>query len=209
MDGLNVKDIIDSYNQKANERNISHVQDWKKIERDLFLNFLKENNCINLLELGAGPGRDSFFFKEQGLNTLSTDISPEMVKLCREKGLAAEVMSFAKLNIPDVSYDSIWALNCLLHVPKKELKNVLKEIKRVLKPSGLFYFGVYGGEDFEGIWEDDPYEPKRFFSFYEDEAIKKILSEFFSIEYFKVIPRKVVGGNYHFQSIILRSKLGD
>lgn len=204
MEGLYTKDIIDSYNQKAKERDATRVQEWKKNERDLFLNRITENNCTTLLELGAGPGKDSLFFKEQGLVTFSTDISPEMVRLCQEKGLDAEVMSFAELDIPDNSFDAIWALNCLLHVPKKELKGVLKEIKRVLKPSGLFYLGVYGGEDFEGVWEEDPYEPKRFFSFYEDEAIKQVLLAFFSIESFKVIPKEVVGGNYHFQSIMLK-----
>lgn len=206
MSRINEKNLINAYNQKAKERDATLVQDWKIKEREGFLNFLHKGKCKNLLELGAGTGKDSLFFKEQGLNTFSTDISPQMVKLCREKGLKAEVMSFAKLDFPSESFDSIWALNCLLHVPKQDLKSVLTEIKRVLKPSGLFYLGVYGGEDFEGVWEEDHYVPKRFFSFYEDDAIKKLLSEYFSIEYFKVIPKEVVGGNFHFQSIILRGK---
>ncbi|MEC1521039.1 class I SAM-dependent methyltransferase [Neobacillus niacini] len=195
--------IADSYNQNAKERDLYILQDWKVNEREIFLGKLKTNKCLNLLEIGAGAGKDSLYFKEQGLITTSTDISPEMVKLCKEKGLNAKVMDFAHLAFPDDHFDSIWALNCLLHVSKKDIKNVLLEIRRVLKPSGIFYMGVYGGENHDGIWEEDSYTPKRFFSFFEDNSIKELLSEFFTIDYFHVVPKEIVGGPFHFQSIIL------
>jgi hypothetical protein len=54
----------------------------------------------------------------------------------------------------------------------------------VLKPTGLFYMGVYGGREFEGIWQEDFYTPKRFFSFYLDHRIQEVVSEFFEILYF-------------------------
>ncbi|MEK3889844.1 class I SAM-dependent methyltransferase [Bacillus sp. FSL K6-3431] len=198
------QNIIEAYNNKAIERNSSNLQDWKAKEREFFGDNIKKEKFSSLLEIGAGTGKDSLYFKEQGLNTFSTDISPEMVKLCKEKGVNAKVMNFSNLDFPDNHFDSIWALNCLLHVSKEDIKSVLNEIKRVLKPSGLFYMGVYGGENYEGIWEEDSYIPKRFFSFYEDESIKQLLSEFFSIRYFNVVSKDIVGGNFHFQSIILR-----
>ncbi|GEN45390.1 class I SAM-dependent methyltransferase [Alkalibacillus haloalkaliphilus] len=201
---MNKQSTVESYNQKAVERNSSSLQEWKVNEREKFLEYLLTEGCKSLLEIGAGPGKDSLYFKEQGLNTISTDLSPEMIKLCKEKGLDAEVMSFANLDYPDHNFDSIWALNCLLHVSRKEIKDVLAEIKRVLKPSGLLYIGVYGGRNQEGIWEDDHYNPKRFFSFYDDESIKQLLAEFFIIENFEVVPKETVGGDFHFQSVVLR-----
>lgn len=200
------KNITESYNKKAVERNSYNVQDWKVKERDTFLKFIQNEECSSLLEIGAGTGKDSLYFKEQGLSTFSTDVSPEMIKLCKEKGLNAGVMSFYNLNFPSNHFDSIWALNCLLHVPKIDIKGVLNEIKRVLKPSGLFYLGVYGGENFEGIWEEDHYTPKRFFSFYEDASLKELLSELFHIKYFAVVPKEKVGGQFNFQSVILGNK---
>ncbi|MDV2582373.1 class I SAM-dependent methyltransferase [Alkalibacillus haloalkaliphilus] len=201
---MNNQSIVESYNQKAVERNSSSLQEWKVKEREKFLEYLLTEGCKSLLEIGAGPGKDSLYFKEQGLNTISTDISPEMIKLCKKKGLDAEVMSFANLDYPDHYFDSIWALNCLLHVSRKEIKGVLAEIKRVLKPSGLLYIGVYGGRNQEGVWKDDHYNPKRFFSFYDDESIKQLLAEFFIIENFEVVPKETVGGDFHFQSVVLR-----
>lgn len=203
MDSIQ-QNIVNSYNKNAIDRDSYSIQDWKVKEREIFLGKLRADKCLNLLEIGAGPGKDSLYFKEQRLNTTSTDISPEMVKLCKEKGLNAKVMNFADLDFPDDHFDCIWALNCLLHVSKKDIKSVLIEIKRVLKPSGLFYMGGYGGENHEGIWEGDSYTPKRFFSFFEDDSIKELLSEVFTIEYFHVVPKEMVGGPFHFQSTILR-----
>ncbi|WP_042147302.1 class I SAM-dependent methyltransferase [Paucisalibacillus sp. EB02] len=200
------KNITNSYNKKAIERNLNNVQDWKIKERETFLNYIHNENQSSLLEIGAGTGKDSLYFKEQGLNTFSTDVSPEMIKLCKEKGLNADVMNFYNLDFPNNHFESIYALNCLLHVPKEDIKGVLNEIKRVLKPSGLFYLGLYGGENSEGVWEEDHYTPKRFFSFYEDETLIELLSELFFIEYFEVVPKEVVGGKFHFQSVILRNK---
>ena len=86
---------------------------------------------------------NSVFFTRKGLKTLSIDLSPESVRLCEEKGLDAKVMSFDNLELPDNNLDSIWALNCLLHIPKKDLSYVLNEIKRVLKPGGqIFLTGI-------------------------------------------------------------------
>lgn len=199
------QNLTKSYNSKAAERDSFEQSDWKVNEREVFLKMIKKEKLHSFLEIGAGPGKDSLFFNEQGFSTISTDLSPEMVRLCKEKGLEAKVMSFANLEFPDHHFDSIWAMNCLLHVPKDQIRDVLTEIKRVLKPAGLFFMGVYGGEDSEGIWEDDFYTPKRFFSFFEDESIKKLVSEFFEIEYFNVVPKEVVGGKFHFQSIIVRN----
>ncbi|WP_070121331.1 class I SAM-dependent methyltransferase [Bacillus marinisedimentorum] len=196
--------LVDSYDNHASEREKNDLQDWKSSEREVFYRVLAERGKTSLLEVGAGPGKDSLFFKEMGMDVLATDISPSMVELCRSKGLNARVMSFDEIDLPEQSLDAVWALNCLLHVPKAQIRSVLAGLKRVLKPDGLFYMGVYGGKDHEGIWEEDPYKPARFFSFFEDEQLKDLLSEFFTVEYFNVVPASVVGGKFHFQSVILR-----
>lgn len=203
-----IHNLTETYNNKALERERASYAFWKQIEREHFLDYIREEKIHDLLEIGAGPGKDSLFFNESGIQTISTDISPEMVNLCLEKGLPARVMSFTDLTFKEESFSSVWAMNCLLHIPKEEIRKVLEGIKRVLKPEGLFYIGVYGGKDFEGVWAEDTYEPKRFFSFYENQAIKDLLSEFFTIEYFAIVTKEVVGGEYDFQSIIVRKKSG-
>ncbi|RKN78946.1 class I SAM-dependent methyltransferase [Paenibacillus ginsengarvi] len=179
-----------------------HIEDWKVRERGHFLRMLRGSDAATLLEIGSGPGRDAFFFGQEGLDVTCTDQSPEMVKLCREKGLRAEVRSFDALGFADGSFDAVFGLNCLLHVPKAELASVLQEIRRVLKPGGLFYMGVYGGQDSEGIWEMDKYEPKRFFAMYSDGNLLKAVGAAFKVVYFDTVP--LGEDRPHFQSLVLK-----
>ena len=197
-------DLVKAYDKYAEDRNKRKIANWKIQERAYFLGLLKEEQNETLLEIGAGTGKDSRFFKDNGLQVISTDISSEMVRLCLQKGLSAFLMDFYNLGFREGSFDAIWALNCLLHVPKKEFPEVLQSIQFVLKPTGLFYMGVYGGREFEGIWHEDFYTPKRFFSFYPDQRVQEVVADFFEILYFKAITLEK--GKAHFQSMILRGK---
>jgi len=180
------------------------VDAWKVKERANFLSLLRQEHSQSLLEIGAGAGKDSKFFHDQGLTVTCIDLSPEMVKLCRQKGLAAQVMDMTSLDFPPDSFDAVYSLNSLLHIPKVKFPNALENVKKVLKPAGLFYLGVYGGEEFEGIWELDSYTPKRFFSFHSDENIQKRTSDVFDLLSFKKI--NVDNNSSHFQSLILRKQ---
>jgi len=197
--------LILSYNRQAGQRNKSEIEAWKVIERGEFLALLKSERKKSLLEVGAGHGRDSKFFQENGFQVTCIDLSPEMVKLCQQKGLNASVMDMGDLNFPDDSFDAAYSLNSMLHLPKKELPAVLQNIRRVLKPNGLFFLGVYGGSDFEGIWEQDSYNPKRFFSLYSDEKLKQAVTESFKLLSFKQII--LPGETNHFQSLTLRKSV--
>lgn len=171
-------------------------------ERKVF-RIAKQRKHKSLLELGAGAGNDSKYFYDCGLRVTSTDLSDEMIKLCKEKGLDSKVMDFYDLGFHDEFFESAYAINSILHVPKDDINSVLKEINRVLKPGGVFYMGVYGGHNFEGIWDEDWCEPKRFFSFYTDEMIQKVVNRYFELVYFNSVPLEL-GKHFHFQSIILR-----
>ncbi len=192
-----------AYDEKAAWRNVRPVQDWKLRERANFWEYLQREGKQTLLEIGAGPGRDSLFFQENGLDVTATDLSPEMVALCRQKGLTAYVIGFDDLDFSR-PFDAIYALNCLLHVPKKDLPAILHRVHSLLKPQGLFYMGVYGGQNSEGIFEDDLHEPKRFFSQYTDEDVQTVVGRVFSPVYFHTIPQG--SGVRNFQSMIWRSE---
>lgn len=194
--------LIESYNKYAQERDTYKKEAWKVEERANFLTLLQSKDKRSLLEMGAGPGHDSKFFQDTGLVVTCIDLSPEMIKLCQQKGLSAQVMDMMDLDFPPDSFDAIYALNSLLYIPKADFRTVLGNVRKVLKPSGFFYLGIYGSdEEFEGVREQDTYTPKRFFSFYTDEGIQKITSEVFELLYFQHIP--VEGSRTHFQSLIL------
>lgn len=191
-----IKEILkQSYNNYAHVREKNELQEWKIKPRESFLQLLLNEGKSTLLDVGAGTGRDSKFFKNNNINVIAVDLSDEMVKLCREKGIESYELDFYNLHEIGKKFDAVWAMNSLLHVEKANLNLVLQEIKSVLNPLGLFFMGVYGGEDSEGIWEDDIYIPHRFFSFFTDENIKKVVSNHFEIISFERIE---TGRKYHF-----------
>ncbi len=195
-----------SYGRKARERVLNAVKPWKAEERLRFLALLRSEGARTLLELGAGPGKDGEFFRDHGLDVVCTDLSPEMVALCESKGLAARVMDLSDLDFPPGTFDAVYALNCLLHVPDRDLPAALRGIRAALKPGGLFYLGVYGGRDHEGVWTDDPYDPKRFFSFRTDERLREIVAGSFEVHSFRPIALDERADGLHFQSVILRKR---
>lgn len=207
MDKQRKADLIEAYDLHAEEREKFEIENWKRDERGHFLTLLNIEGKQILLEIGTGHGRDSLFFQEHGLSVTGIDISPVMVDLCRQKGVVAFVMDIVDLEFEYSSFDAVYALNSLLHLSKQEFPVALKNVHKVMQPGGLFYLGMYGGVDFEGVWEDDSYTPKRFFSFHTNESLKKIISSWFEIIYFQEL---IFGEEeLNFQSVILRKPLDE
>jgi SAM-dependent methyltransferase len=163
---------------------------------------MRAEEKTRLLEIGAGPGLDSQYFSQGGLEVICTDLSPENVNLAQMRGLDARVMDYANLDFAPASFEAVYAMSCLLHVPSEHLPTVLAGIQSVLVPEGLFYYGQWGGERIEGIYEDDVNEPKRFFCLYPDEELRKIVIDHFEVLSFEAI--EVEDQVLHYQSFFLR-----
>ncbi|MEU6711045.1 class I SAM-dependent methyltransferase [Nonomuraea sp. NPDC046802] len=178
-----------AYDGHAKQRDLSGKAPWKLAEREAFLNRLKGHGCGRLLEIGAGTGQDSAYFQENGLDVVAVDLSPAMVALCREKGIEAHAMDFLHLDFAPGSFDAVYALNCLLHVPNSDLPAVMDAIYTLMKPGGLFFLGVYGGGSLtgEGSFEEDDHDPPRFFSFRSDEQLQEYARNFFEIVDFHAV----------------------
>jgi SAM-dependent methyltransferase len=207
MRGMNIRydEVLDplrqAYDTRAAWRDGLDKEPWKLAERQAFRDRLAPG--ARLLEVGAGPGQDSAYFQREGLAVVAADLSPVMVEHCRAKGLEAHVMDFLHLDFPAGSFDAVFALNCLLHVPNHDLPTVLASIRAVLRPDGLFFVGVYGGEeDREGPLDGDQHVPPRFFSWRTDER----LLGFAAAARFDVVDFHPVdtGRGYRFQSLTLR-----
>jgi SAM-dependent methyltransferase len=166
--------LRESYDNSADERNATVREPWKAEERAAFLGRLRRQRATRLLEVGAGVGTDSLFFQEQGLSVVATDLSPQMVAKCQEKGLDARVAGFLDLDFRPESFDAVYAFNCLLHVPNADLPPVLETIRLLLRPGGMFFVAVYGGDGTEGVWDGDWVAPHRFFSLRTNDQIQQL-----------------------------------
>jgi len=195
--------LRDYYNIDAERRNVREKTDWKIRQRDEYLDLVKSDDKSSLLELGAGSGQDSEFFMSHGLTVTAVDLSPKMVEMCRARNINAHEMDFYNLSALGKKFDCIWAMNSLLHVPKSDLPTVLHGIADVMNDGGLFYMGVYGGEDKENHFVNDLCDTPRYFAMYTAEKLKPILSDVFDIVMFREIP---LDDNETHQSVIMRKK---
>ncbi|MBY6037771.1 class I SAM-dependent methyltransferase [Fictibacillus nanhaiensis] len=204
MDLLLKESLRASYNVQADVRDKVEIENWKIDELNFFIKALRQEELHTVLDIGSGSGQHGNYLKDHNMDVTCIDLSPNMVETCHAKGLKAEVMDYYNLLFKESSFQAVWAMNTLLHVPKVSLPAVLKNIHTVLADNGLFYMGVYGGKDSEGVWEDDPYVPKRFFSFYTNENILEVIDPLFEVVHFHCIPQ--AGGSLDFQSLLLRKK---
>lgn len=194
-------DLRAAYTYGVETRDRSEKSGWKLTERAAFLDRLHAAGARSLIEIGAGTGQDSRYFQDNGLDVLATDLTPAMVEACAAKGLTAQVMNLLNPGLPAASFDAAYAMNCLLHVPDADLPTALQSIRGLLRPGGLFYAGVYGGDGSEGVAEWDTHEPKRFFSWRTDAGIRDIASRYFDVVDFHVLGER---DRYRFQSFTLR-----
>ena len=192
--------LREAYDARAALRDGLTKEPWKLAERQTFRERLAPG--ARLLEIGAGTGQDSAFFQDEGFAVVAADLSAVMVEHCRANGIEAHVMDFLHLNFPVGSFDAVFAMNCLLHVPNHDLPPVLAAIRVVLRPGGLFFVGVYGGnESAEGPIDDDEHVPPRFFSWRTDEQLLGFATAWFQVVDFHPVD---VGRGHRFQSLTLR-----
>lgn len=102
-----------------------------------FLALLKPG--ARILDAGCGSGRDTKAFSELGYAVDAFDASAELAERAeRLIGRPVEVMRFQELTAVE-HYDGIWCCASLLHVPEKELPEVMALLANALKPGGVWY----------------------------------------------------------------------
>lgn len=200
-----LRELQSAYDRAAPEREAKEKARWKELQRDRFRKAMDAEGFQLLLELGAGTGADAEFFQTQGFRVVCGDLSLINARYCKTKGLQACVLDLSRPCFQPESFESVYSMNCLLHVPKVLLPSALSSIHRVLVPNGLFYMGQYGGNSFEGVVQEDHYHPKRFYSLHSDAELVDLVSAVFDVLEFQriLLPDEP---DYHYQALLLRRR---
>src|SRR3989344_1670650 len=114
----------------------------RMIARDnIEINFKKEREKIKILDFGCGSGILVDELARYGYQACGLDVSEEAIKFGLFQGIKnLEVINGYKINFQNNIFDAVFALDVLEHL--KDEKLVLDEIKRVLKPGGVFIIMV-------------------------------------------------------------------
>ena len=110
-----------------------------------FLNSIPKGGDI--LDLGCGSGRDSKAFLQRGYKVTAVDGSMELARSA-SKVIGQEVLvsKFEELSLVD-KYDGIWACASILHVDRRNIVDVIKNVSSNLKRNGIFYMSFKYGKD--------------------------------------------------------------
>lgn len=166
------KQTIDTYDKMALEYDAETVDFWNQFPRSFLERFIELSGNL-IVNVGSGPGRDGLLLKHAGKEVVCIDASEAMVKLSSARGLESIHSEFDTLPFENGSFDGVWSYTALLHVPKKSIDTPLKEISRVLKPSGIFALGLMEG-DTEAYKESSGVHMPRWFSFYQKAEIEML-----------------------------------
>jgi ubiquinone/menaquinone biosynthesis C-methylase UbiE len=171
---------------------------------------LKEENIEEIVELGAGLGRDTIHFAENKIKVEALDYSSAAIKIIgkkvKEKNLSSLVTTKFfdvrhKLPYKDNSIKGFYShmLYCMA-LTNSNIEKLNNEILRVLKPGGINIYTVRhidDGDYKKGIHRgDDMYENNGFIvNFFSENKVKSLLKGFENISITKFeegnFPRKL------------------
>ena len=207
------KEILDQQSQYWEKSFLSKPEMFglepSKAAINTLKNFKKEN-IKEIIELGAGLGRDTIFFAKNSINVEALDYSPTAIKIIKKKVLENKLSDFVSTKIFDVRKKLPFKDNaieaCFSHMlycmalSNSELKNLNDEVCRILKPGGINIYtarhtgdgdyknGIHRGEN---LYENDGF----IVHFFSKEKVKNLSKGFevLDIEKFEEgkFPRKL------------------
>jgi len=107
---------------------------------------LKKNGVKKILDLGCGSGRHLVYFAKNGFDTYGIDIAREGINLTKQwlkdEGLKSDLTVgniYKKLPYKNNYFDAVISTQALHHEVIEKIREAIKEIERVLIPSGFVF----------------------------------------------------------------------
>jgi SAM-dependent methyltransferase len=182
--------------------NLSVADTWSASLTEVLDRLAMPRAEVRLLDQGCGDGKYFPQFVALGLtpvNIHGVEVSRVRIERCHEMGWghAVYVEKGQSLPYPDDYFDVVNFMEVIEHIPGTDIGNVLAEIRRVMKPSGILmgstpnypikrFYDLYDAV-VHRMWirlKDDPTHV----SFYNPEKLRRLLGEYFTViemRYFK------------------------
>lgn len=162
---------------------------WKYMNKKNF-----QISDIKFLDYGCGDGRYYNYLYDSGAlkkNIFGTEVSKIRIERCKKLGWENCFLTdfLEPLPFEDNFFDVISMVEVIEHIPKNDIDFYISEIKRILKPNGLFILTTpnYPIKRFYDIWDaffdkkwnrlkDDPTHV----TLYNQNKMSKLLNKYFS-----------------------------
>jgi SAM-dependent methyltransferase len=177
-----IKDTQASYDKVAVEysERFKDEMDDKPFDRDCLDRLAREvGNLGPICDMGCGPGQIARYLHRQGVDSLGVDLSPRMIAEAQRLNQEIPFHQGDMLSLPhaDHSWGGVAAFYCIIHIPREQIVDALREMKRVLKPSGVLLLAFHIGQEIKHLdeWWEKPVNLD--FAFYEPEEMETWLEE--------------------------------
>jgi len=102
-------------------------------------------NGGHILEIGSGPGWEADFLETLGVSVRRTDATRRFLEIQAARGKKGDILNVItdELGGP---YDAVVAMCVLIHVPRRQIDQVLRKIAAALRPDGAFLVSMRDGE---------------------------------------------------------------
>jgi len=134
-----VQDTQDGYDAVSHEyaERFKDEMDDKPFDRDCLDRLAREVGALGpICDLGCGPGQIARYLYRQRVKTLGVDLSTKMVEEAQKLNPEIHFHQGDMLSLPDEdnSWGGIAAFYSILHIPREQVVDALREMYRVLKP---------------------------------------------------------------------------
>lgn len=143
--------VKNDYNQTAEEFSRTRQFFWPEMEK--IFDCIKPSNKV--LDFGCGNARALPYIQQKGGEYFGVDISENLIKIARQKYPQANLRIIYGNILPfeDNFFDIAYAIAVFHNIPSKELRSqILREIKRVLKPNGFLILTVWQPKNKRFFW---------------------------------------------------------
>jgi SAM-dependent methyltransferase len=151
-DAARIVDLtLQHYNQRAEEFRAGTQAHDVSQNIGALLRHIEATPPYRILDFGCGPGRDLRAFTALGHLAIGLEGATQFVTMARaDSGCEVWQQDFLQLDLPDASFDGVYANASLFHVPGRELPRVLGQLCATLKHGGVLFSSNPRGDNEEG-----------------------------------------------------------
>ena len=174
-------DTQSSYDTVANDyaEQFQHELDYKAFDRKM-LELLAEKVGARgtICDVGCGPGQIAAYLHLLGADTCGIDLSPEMVAQATRlhPDIPFQQGDMLDLNaVSDAEFGGIAAFYSIIHIPRPQVVDALRELRRVLQKDGHLLLTFHIGDEIRHLdtWFEKPVNLD--FAFFEVKEMKGYL----------------------------------
>jgi SAM-dependent methyltransferase len=156
-----IEDTQNGYDAVSREyaEKFKDEMDDKPFDRDCLDRLAQEVGELGpICDMGCGPGQIARYLHRKGVKALGVDLSPKMVAEAQRLNPEIPFHQGNMLSLPDEdnSWGGIAAFYCIIHIPREQVVDALREMKRVFKSGGVLLVTFHIGTEikhFDEWWE--------------------------------------------------------